>query len=138
MQDIAHSASSNRTSSENRPRVAPPPPALPTAFARGLMVANLASVALWLIANLLLQHHLITLPYTEPPLPYDTYPLLNLLRILPFGAYPLTNAACWITFVTVNIFARLLPAEWHTRPIMPAPEATATAMPAIQRNISCL
>ena len=138
VQDIAHSASSNRTSSENRPRVAPPPPALPTAFARGLMVANLASVALWLIANLLLQHHLITLPYTEPPLPYDTYPLLNLLRILPFGAYPLTNAACWITFATVNIVARLLPAEWHTRPIMPAPEATATAMPAIHRNISCL
>ena len=138
VQDIAHSASSNRTSSENRPRVAPPPPALPTAFARGLMVANLASVALWLIANLLLQHHLITLPYTEPPLPYDSYPLLNLLRILPFGAYPLTNAACWITFATMNIFARLLPAEWHTRPIMPAPEATATAMPAIHRNISCL
>ena len=138
VQDIAHSASSNRTSSENRPRVAPPPPVLPTAFARGLMVANLASVALWLIANLLLQHHLITLPYTEPPLPYDTYPLLNLLRILPFGAYPLTNDACWITFATVNIFARLLPAEWHTRPIMPAPEATATAMPAIHRNISCL
>ena len=138
VQDIAHSASSNRTSSENRPRPDPPPPALPTAFARGLMVANLASVALWLIANLLLQHHLITLPYTEPPLPYDTYPLLNLLRILPFGAYPLTNAACWITFATVNIFARLLPAEWHTRPIMPAPEATATAMPVIHRNISCL
>ena len=138
VQDIAHSASSNRTSSENRPRVAPPPPALPTTFARGLMVANLASVALWLIANLLLQHHLITLPYTEPPLPYDTYPLLNLLRILPFGAYPLTNAACWITFATVNIVARLLPAEWHTRPIMPAPEATATAMPIIHRNISCL
>lgn len=138
VQDIAHSASSNRTSSENRPRVAPPPPALPTAFARGLMVANLASVALWLIANLLLQHHLITLPYTEPPLPYDTHPLLNLLRILPFGAYPLTNAACWITFATVNIVARLLPAEWHTRPIMPAPEATATAMPVIHRNISCL
>ena len=138
VQDIAHSASSNRTSSENRPRVAPPPPALPTAFARGLMVANLASVALWLIANLLLQHHLITLPYTEPPLPYDTYPLLNLLRILPFGAYPLTNAACWITFATVNIVARLLPAEWHTRPIMPAPEASATAMPVIHRNISCL
>ena len=138
VQDIAHSASSNRTSSENRPRVAPPPPALPTAFARGLMVANLASVALWLIANLLLQHHLITLPYTEPPLPYDTYPLLNLLRILPFGAYPLTNAACWITFATVNIVARLLPAEWHTRPIMPAPEATATAMPVIHRTISCL
>ena len=138
VQDIAHSASSNRTSSENRPRVAPPPPALPTAFARGLMVANLASVALWLIANLLLQHHLITLPYHEPLLPYDSYPLLNLLRILPFGAYPLTNAACWITFATVNIFARLLPAEWHTRPIMPAPEATATAMPAIHRNISCL
>jgi len=138
VQDIAHSASSNRTSSENRPRVAPPPPALPTAFARGLMVANLASVALWLIANLLLQHHLITLPYTEPSLPYDTYPLLNLLRILPFGAYPLTNAACWITFATVNIVARLLPAEWHTRPIMPAPEATATAMPVIHRTISCL
>ena len=138
VQDIAHSASSNRTSSENRPRVAPPPPALPTAFARGLMVANLASVVLWLIANLLLQHHLITLPYTEPPLPYDSYPLLNLLRILPFGAYPLTNAACWITFATVNIVARLLPAEWHTRPIMPAPEATATAMPVIHRNISCL
>ena len=138
VQDIAHSASSNRTSSENRPRVAPPPPALPTAFARGLMVANLASVALWLIANLLLQHHLITLPYTEPPLPYDTYPLLNLLRILPFGAYPLTNADCWITFATVNIVARLLPAEWHIRPIMPAPEATATAMPVIHRNISCL
>ena len=138
VQDIAHSASSNRTSSENRPRPDPPPPALPTAFARGLMVANLASVALWLIANLLLQHHLITLPYTEPPLPYDTYPLLNLLRILPFGAYPLTNAACWITLATVNIVARLLPAEWHTRPIMPAPEATATAMPVIHRNISCL
>ena len=128
--DIADSASSNRTSSENRPRVAPPPPALPIAFARGLMVANLASVALWLIANLLLQHHLITLPYTEPPLPYDTYPLLNLLHILPNGDYPLTNAVFWITLAAINLTARLLPAGWHTRPIMPAPEATATVMPS--------
>ena len=130
VQDIAHSASSNRTSSENRPRVAPPPPALPTAFARGLMVANLASVALWLIANLLLQHHLITLPYTEPPLPYDTYPLLNLLRILPNGDYPLTNAVFWITLAAINLTARLLPAGWHTRPPPPAPETTTTVMPS--------
>ena len=138
VQDIAHSASSNRTSSENRPRPDPPPPALPTPFARRLLIANLAFIALWLIANILLQQQRIALLYHEPSLPYDSYPLLNLLRILPFGAYPLTNAACWITFATMNIFARLLPAEWHTRPIMPAPEATATAMPAIHRNISCL
>ena len=128
VQDIAWSASSEN---ENRPRPDPPPPALPTPFARRLLIANLAFIALWLIANILLQQQRIALPYHEPPLPYDSYPLLNLLRILPFGAYPLTNAACWITFATVNIFARLLPAEWHTRPIMPAPEATATAMPAI-------
>ncbi|WP_314261112.1 hypothetical protein [Cardiobacterium hominis] len=133
VRDIAASASGNRYHSAYQP-----PPALPTAFARHLMVANLAFAALWLTVNLLLQQHLIALPFTEPPLPYDSYAILNLLRILPFGAYPLTNAACWITFATVNIFARLLPAEWHTRPIMPAPEATATAMPAIHRNISCL
>lgn len=140
VRDIAASASGNRYHSAYQPppRPEPPPPALPTAFARRLMVANLAFAALWLTVNLLLQQHLIALPFTEPPLPYDSYAILNLLRILPFGAYPLTNAACWITFATVNIFARLLPAEWHTRPIMPAPEATATAMPAIHRNISCL
>ena len=135
VQDIAWSASSEN---ENRPRPDPPPPALPTPFARRLLIANLAFIALWLIANILLQQQRIALLYHEPSLPYDSYPLLNLLRILPFGAYPLTNAACWITFATMNIFARLLPAEWHTRPIMPAPEATATAMPAIHRNISCL
>ena len=55
------------------------------------------------------------------------YACLFLLTLL--GAH-LTNAACWITLATVNIVARLLPAEWHTRPIMPAPESTATAMPA--------
>ena len=137
VQDIAHSATYNRTSSENRPRVAPPPPALPTTFARGLMVANLASVAFWLIANLLLQHHLITLPYTEPPLPYDTYPWLNLLRIFPYGDYPLTNAAFWITLTAINLTARLLPADWHTCPLPPAAEPTPTT-PAIRRNISRL
>ena len=94
------------------------------------MVANLAFAALWLIANLLLQHHLITLPYTEAPLPYDTYPLLNLLRILPNGDYPLTNAVFWITLAAINLTARLLPAGWHTRPPPPAPETTTTVMPA--------
>ena len=137
VQDIAHSATYNRTSSENRPRVTPPPPALPTTFARGLMVANLASVAFWLIANLLLQHHLITLPYTEPPLPYDTYPWLKLLRIFPYGDYPLTNAAFWITLTAINLTARLLPADWHTRPLPPAAEPTPTT-PAIRRSISRL
>lgn len=138
VQDIAHSASSNRTSSENRPRPEPPPPALPSPFARRLMVANLAFAALWLTVNILLQQHLLALPFTEPTLPYDSYAILNLLRLLPFGDYPLTNGILWLLFIALNSIARLLPAEWHTRPIMPAPEATATAMPAIHRNISCL
>ena len=130
--DIADSASYNRTrdESENRPRIAPPPPAIPTTFARGLMVANLAFAALWLIANLLLQHHLITLPYTEAPLPYDIYPLLKLLRLLPYSDYPLTHAIFWGTLAAINLIARLLPAGWHTRPPPPAPETTTTVMPS--------
>ena len=138
--DIADSASYNRTrdESENRPRIAPPPPAIPTTFARGLMVANLAFAALWLIANLLLQHHLITLPYTEAPLPYDIYPLLKLLRLLPYSDYPLTHAIFWGTLAAINLIARLLPAAWHTRPPAPAPEPATPPPPAIRRNISRL
>ena len=136
VRDIAASASGNPYPTPPRPE--PPPPALPSPFARRLMVANLAFTALWLTVNLLLQQHLIALPFTEPPLPYDSYAILNLLRLLPFGDYPLTNAACWITFATVNIFARLLPAAWHTRPPAPAPEPATPPPPAIRRNISRL
>ena len=136
VRDIATSASGNPYPTPPRPE--PPPPALPSPFARRLMVANLAFAALWLTVNLLLQQHLIALPITEPTLPYDSYAILNLLRLLPFGDYPLTNGILWLLFIALNSIARLLPAEWHTRPIMPAPEATATAMPAIHRNISCL
>ena len=140
VRDIAASASGNRYHSAYQPppRPEPPPPALPSPFARRLMVANLAFAALWLTVNILLQQHLLALPFTEPTLPYDSYAILNLLRLLPFGDYPLTNGILWLLFIALNSIARLLPAEWHTRPIMPAPEATATAMPAIHRNISCL
>ena len=143
VRDIAASASNNRDIStmdgwRTQPRPDPPPPVLPSPFARRLMVANLAFAALWLTTNLLLQQHLIALPFTEPTLPYDSYAILNLLRLLPFGDYPLSNGILWLLFIALNSIARLLPAEWHTRPIMPAPEATATAMPAIHRNISCL
>ena len=136
VRDIAASASGNPYPTPPRPE--PPPPALPSPFARRLMKANLAFAALWLTVNILLQQHLIALPFTEPTLPYDSYAILNLLRLLPFGDYPLTNGILWLLFIALNSIARLLPAEWHTRPIMPAPEATATAMPAIHRNISCL
>ncbi|WP_314911157.1 hypothetical protein [Cardiobacterium hominis] len=133
VRDIAASASGNRYHSAYQPppRPEPPPPALPSPFARRLMKANLAFAALWLTVNLLLQQHLIALPITEPTLPYDSYAILNLLRLLPFGDYPLTNGILWLLFIALNSIARLLPADWHTRPIMPAPEATATAMPAI-------
>ncbi len=140
VRDIAASASGNRYHSAYQPpqRPEPPPPALPTAFARRLMVANLAFAALWLTVNLLLQQHLIALPITEPPLPYDSYAILNLLRLLPFGDYPLTNGILWLLFIALNSIARLLPAAWHTRPPAPAPEPATPPPPAIRRNISRL
>ena len=140
VRDIAASASGNRYHSAYQPppRPEPPPPALPTAFARRLMVANLAFAALWLTVNLLLQQHLIALPITEPPLPYDSYAILNLLRLLPFGDYPLTNGILWLLFIALNSIARLLPADWHTRPPAPAPEPATPPPPAIRRNISRL
>ena len=102
------------------------------------MVANLAFAALWLTVNLLLQQHLIALPITEPTLPYDSYAILNLLRLLPFGDYPLTNGILWLLFIALNSIARLLPTDWHTRPPAPAPEPATPPPPAIRRNISRL
>ncbi|MFC2502630.1 MAG: hypothetical protein ACFN4D_01015, partial [Cardiobacterium sp.] len=67
VRDIAASASGNPSPTPPRPE--PPPPALPSPFARRLMVANLAFAALWLTVNILLQQHLLALPFTEPPLP---------------------------------------------------------------------
>ena len=136
VRDIAASASDNPYPTPPRPE--PPPPALPTAFARRLMVANLAFAALWLTVNLLLQQHLIALPITEPTLPYDSYAILNLLRLLPFGDYPLTNGILWLLFIALNSIARLLPTDWHTRPPAPAPEPATPPPPAIRRNISRL
>ena len=136
VRDIAASASGNPYPTPPRPE--PPPPALPSPFARRLMVANLAFAALWLTVNLLLQQHLLALPFTEPTLPYDSYAILNLLRLLPFGDYPLTNGILWLLFIALNSIARLLPTTWHTRPLAPAPEPTTPTPPAIRRSISRL
>ena len=135
VRDIAASASGNPYPTPPRPE--PPPPALPSPFARRLMVANLAFAALWLTVNILLQQHLLALPFTEPTLPYDSYAILNLLRLLPFGDYPLTNGILWLLFIALNSIARLLPTTWHTRPLPPATEPTPTT-PAIRRSISQL
>ena len=98
------------------------------------MVANLAFAALWLTVNILLQQHLIALPFTEPTLPYDSYAILNLLRLLPFGDYPLTNGILWLLYIALNSIARLLPAEWHTRP--PEEKPATTTLPAIRRSVT--
>ena len=134
VRDIAASASDNPYPTPPRPE--PPPPALPSPFARRLMVANLAFAALWLTVNILLQQHLIALPFTEPTLPYDSYAILNLLRLLPFGDYPLTNGILWLLFIALNSIARLLPADWHTRP--PEEKPATTTLPAIRRSVSKL
>lgn len=134
VRDIAASASGNPYPTPPRPE--PPPPALPSPFARRLMVANLAFAALWLTVNILLQQHLLALPFTKPPLPYDSYAILNLLRLLPFGDYPLTNGILWLLFIALNSIARLLPAEWHTRP--PEEKPATTTLPAIRRSVSKL
>ena len=84
----------------------------------------------------LLQQHLIALPFTEPTLPYDSYAILNLLRLLPFGDYPLTNGILWLLYIALNSIARLLPAEWHTRP--PEEKPATTTLPAIRRSVSKL
>ena len=134
VRDIAASASGNPYPTPPRPE--PPPPALPSPFARRLMVANLAFAALWLTVNILLQQHLLALPFTEPPLPYDSYAILNLLRLLPFGDYPLTNGILWLLFIALNSIARLLPADWHTR--SPEEKPATTTLPAIRRSVSKL
>ncbi len=134
VRDIAASASGNPYPTPPRPE--PPPPALPSPFARRLMVANLAFAALWLTVNILLQQHLIALPFTEPTLPYDSYAILNLLRLLPFGDYPLTNGILWLLFIALNSTARLLPADWHTCP--PEEKPATTTLPAIRRSVSKL
>ena len=134
VRDIAASASGNPYPTP--PRSEPPPPALPSPFARRLMVANLAFAALWLTVNILLQQHLLALPFTEPTLPYDSYAILNLLRLLPFGDYPLTNGILWLLFIALNSIARLLPAEWHTRP--PEEKPATTTLPAIRRSVNKL
>ena len=134
VRDIAASASGNPYPTPPRPE--PPPPALPSPFARRLMVANLAFAALWLTVNLLLQQHLIALPITEPLLPYDSYAILNLLRLLPFGDYPLSNGILWLLFIALNSIARLLPTDWHTRP--PEEKPATTTLPAIRRSVSKL
>ncbi len=134
VRDIAASASGNPYPTPPRPE--PPPPALPSPFARRLMVANLAFAALWLTVNILLQQHLIALPFTEPTLPYDSYAILNLLRLLPFGDYALTNGILWLLFIALNSIARLLPADWHTRP--PEEKPATTTLPAIRRSVSKL
>ena len=134
VRDIAASASGNPYPTPPRPE--PPPPALPSPFARRLMVANLAFAALWLTVNILLQQHLLALPFTEPTLPYDSYAILNLLRLLPFGDYPLTNGILWLLFIALNSIARLLPADWHTR--SPEEKPATTTLPAIRRSVSKL
>lgn len=89
----------------------PPPRVRP--FARILLTANIVLISTWLTLNLLVQQGLITLPFTDPALPLLELPPFHLHAILPFGAYPHTNALILLTLTALNLAAWLAPWRWQ-------------------------
>ena len=89
------------------------PPLHVRPFARILLTANIALISLWLALNLLVQQGLITLPFADPALPLLELPPFHLHAILPFGAYPHTNALILLTLTALNLAAWLAPWRWQ-------------------------
>ncbi|WP_314888984.1 hypothetical protein [Cardiobacterium hominis] len=89
-----------------------PPPRL-RPFARILLAANIALITIWLALNLLVQQGLMTLPFADPALPLLELPPFHLHAILPFGAYPHTNALILLTLTALNLAAWLAPWRWQ-------------------------
>ncbi len=89
----------------------PPPRVRP--FARILFTANIVLISTWLTLNLLVQQGLITLSFTDPALPLLELPPFHLHAILPFGAYPHTNALILLTLTALNLAAWLAPWRWQ-------------------------
>ena len=89
------------------------PPLHVRPFARILLIANIVLISTWLTLNLLVQQGLITLPFTDPALPLLELPPFHLHAILPFGAYPHTNALILLTLTALNLAAWLAPWHWQ-------------------------
>ena len=89
------------------------PPLHVRPFARILLIANIVLISTWLTLNLLVQQGLITLPFTDPALPLLELPPFHLHAILPFGAYPHTNALILLTMTALNLAAWLAPWRWQ-------------------------
>ena len=89
------------------------PPLHVRPFARILLTANIVLISTWLTLNLLVQQGLITLPFTDPALPLLELPPFHLHAILPFGAYPHTNALILLTLTALNLAAWLAPWRWQ-------------------------
>lgn len=89
------------------------PPLHVRPFARILLIANIVLISTWLTLNLLVQQGLITLPFTDPALPLLELPPFHLHAILPFGAYPHTNALILLTLTALNLAAWLAPWRWQ-------------------------
>ena len=89
-----------------------PPPRL-RPFARILLAANIALITIWLALNLLVQQGLMTLPFADPALPLLELPPFHLHAILPFGAYPHTNALILLSLTALNLAAWLAPWRWQ-------------------------
>ena len=89
------------------------PPLYVRPFARILLIANIVLISTWLTLNLLVQQGLITLPFTDPALPLLELPPFHLHAILPFGAYPHTNALILLTLTALNLAAWLAPWRWQ-------------------------
>lgn len=89
------------------------PPLHVRPFARILLTANIVLISTWLTLNLLVQQGLITLPFTDPALPLLELPPFHLHAILPFGAYPHTNALILLTLTALNLAAWLAPWHWQ-------------------------
>lgn len=89
------------------------PPLHVRPFARILLIANIVLISTWLTLNLLVQQGLITLPFTDPALSLLELPPFHLHAILPFGAYPHTNALILLTLTALNLAAWLAPWRWQ-------------------------
>lgn len=89
------------------------PPLHVRPFARILLIANIVLISTWLTLNLLVQQGMITLPFTDPALPLLELPPFHLHAILPFGAYPHTNALILLTLTALNLAAWLAPWRWQ-------------------------
>ena len=93
-----------------------PPPRL-RPFARILLAANIALITIWLALNLLVQQGLMTLPFADPALPLLELPPFHLHAILPFGAYPHTNALILLSLTALNLAAWLAPWHWQAEAV---------------------